>query len=123
VDSTIEQCRTIEDTARQRGHTHGFRMMKAGPDGGDRHITWDPDDEASVKAAKEAFKKAVVAGPFNAYEVEMKPTRKGEPIEKFDPQMGELVLGAATDDEVDAAASAVHTATKEVVLTPPLAGG
>lgn len=123
MEATIEQGRTLAETAQARGHTHGMRMMKAGPHGGDRHITWDPDDAESVRAAKQTFKDAVVAGPYNAFEVDMKPTRKGEPLTKFDPKMGEIVIGAPTEDEVERAQVAADEATKEVILTPPMVGG
>lgn len=123
MDATIEQGRTIAETAQARGHTHGMRMMKAGPNGGDRHITWDPDDPESVKQAKQTFKDAVVAGPYNAFEVTMTPQRMGEPLTKFDPSKGEIIIGEPSEEEVAKAVVIAQGATKEIVLTPPMVGG
>lgn len=66
-----------------------------GPTKGDETITWDPEDKESTDKAAAQFKEKIDAG-FKAYRVEKK---KGEPITEFDPSL------------------------KEILLTPPMAGG
>lgn len=68
---------------------------------GDEHLEWDPDDAASVQAARQRFNALVNpqetgSNPhsFNAYAIERVPRPVGEPIQDFDPSLGEILIVA-----------------------------
>lgn len=60
------------------------------PKDGDKHIQWDPDDPKSVEEAEEEFDKLKKKG-HKLYRVEQKPSRTGEPVDKFDPSVKEYI--------------------------------
>lgn len=69
---------------------HSMKIMD--PLAGDDHVTWDPEDEGSVKTAREKFDKAVKKGS-KAFKVVYEKARKtGEPITEFDPSLKEVLL-------------------------------
>lgn len=60
-----------------------IRMMT--PAAGDEEIQWDPEDESSVKTAKNKFEELKGKG-FKLFKgVKEEITRKGEEAKEFDP--------------------------------------
>lgn len=60
---------------------------------GDKHVEWDPTDTGSVERARKRFDEHVAAG-HKAYSVE-RATKRGTPIDAFDPDAGEILLAPA----------------------------
>lgn len=53
-------------------------------------VTWDPDIEVEVSAARDQFNTLVGKG-YNAFRVEGRDNR-GERITKFDPKAGKIMM-------------------------------
>lgn len=68
---------------------HQMKIML--PEKGDELVTWNPSDEKEVQKAKDTFEKYLKKG-HQAFRVEHKPVKTGEPIKEFDPSIGEILL-------------------------------
>lgn len=60
------------------------------PKDGDNSVQWDPEDADSVKAAKDEFDKLMADG-HKMYKTKATTTRTGDPVDEFDPTVGEYV--------------------------------
>lgn len=60
------------------------------PKDGDKSVTWDPENAESVKAAKDEFDKLKSDG-HKLYKTKTTTTRTGEPVDEFDPSVGEYL--------------------------------
>lgn len=68
---------------------HTMRIMR--PRLGDEVVTWDPENEEQVAAAKDKFDKALKEGG-KAFRTEKQSVKVGEPLKEFDPSIGELIV-------------------------------
>lgn len=64
-------------------------VMKITGKEGDTRISWNPDNEDEVGTARRAFLDLVDKG-YKAYE--MGEDGRGDPLEAFDPDAGDIVM-------------------------------
>lgn len=60
---------------------------------GDTKVEWDPENEEEVEAARKHFARLVEKGGrgFRAFAV-ARAGQRGEPIDEFDPEVGQIIL-------------------------------
>jgi hypothetical protein len=64
-------------------------MESTDPEGGDKRVTWDPDNEDEVEDAEKEFNEKIKKG-WTAFKV--KRGKKDEKIKKFDPEEGAIIF-------------------------------
>lgn len=76
----------LRDFDRDRDHL----MEVMGPEG-DTKTIWDPDKDAEVDNARRSYEDLVDKG-YRAFYATGKDGAKGEPMDKFDPDAGRMIL-------------------------------
>ncbi len=81
----------LEAAKKDEDGRHTLSVMA--PDKGDYKITWDPDSEAEVEAARDTFNSLKKKG-MAAYSVKM-GGRKGKVLNAFDPDIEAMIMAPA----------------------------
>jgi len=58
---------------------------------GDTKVIWDPENDDECDAAEEQFKSLKRKG-FTAFEVGMRGKKTSRVVDKFDPDLGKLIM-------------------------------
>lgn len=86
----------IEGVIDAEGNTRLMRegdgLMEFMGENGDTKKIWDPDNEAEVEDAKRTFEFLTKEKKYRAYHTGDKDGKKGDPMDKFDPECGRMIL-------------------------------